>query len=122
MSLGIRIALIVCSLALFIFVLRNIRKSKMRIEDSLFWFVLSALIILLAAFPKIAYFFARLLGFQAPINFVFIAFIGILLVKCFTMSLHTSQLETKLKELTQQIAINQTDNDATDSNNNQTKQ
>ena len=111
MSFGIRIALIICSLALFVFVLRNIRKSKMRIEDSLFWFVLSALIIILAAFPKIAYFCAHLLGFQAPINFVFIAFIGILLVKCFTMSLHTSQLETKLKELTQQIAINQSDSE-----------
>jgi len=30
-------------------------------------------------------------------------------VKCFTMSRHTSQLETKIKELTQQIAVDRLD-------------
>ena len=111
MSLGIRILLLICALALVVFVLRSIKKAKMRIEDSLFWFVLSALILILAIFPGIAYWCARLLGFQAPINFVFVAAIAVLLVKCFTTSVHASQLETKLKELTQQIAISQTDHD-----------
>lgn len=110
MSMGIRLLLLVCAIALFAFVLRSIRKSKMRIEDSLFWFALSALILLLAIFPGIAYAAAGLFQFQAPVNFVFLAFIAILLIKCFTMSIHASQLETKIRELTEQIAIEQLEN------------
>ena len=112
MSLAIRIALIVCAAALLVFVLRSIRKSKLRIEDSLFWFALSAVILLLAVFPAIASASSRLLGFQAPVNFIFLVFIAILLVKCFTMSIRTSQLETKLEELAQKVAINEKNDEA----------
>ena len=109
MSLGIRIALLIGALALFIFVLRSIKKSKMRIEDALFWIFLSAFVLLLRVFPAIISVPSTWFGFQAPVNFVFLLFIAILLVKCFTMSRHTSQLETKIKELTQQIAIDRLD-------------
>lgn len=111
MSLGIRIVLIICALGLLVFVLFNIRKSKLRIEDSLFWFILSAFILLLAVFPGIASTCSRFFKFQAPVNFVFLAFIAILLVKCFTMSIRVSHLETKLDELVQRIAIAQRDDE-----------
>jgi hypothetical protein len=103
--------LLVCAVALFVFVLRSIKKSKIRIEDSLFWIVLSVLILIMAAIPEIGYFASKLLRFQAPVNFVFLAAIAVLLVKCFTTSIHVSQLETKVKELTQQIAIRDLDRD-----------
>lgn len=105
MSIAIRIALIVCAFALFAFVMWNIRKSKLRIQDSLFWFLLSAVVLVMAFFPGLVSECSRLFQFQAPVNFVFLAFIAILLVKLFTMSIRASQLETKLEELTQQIAI-----------------
>ena len=107
MSIAIRIALIVCSLALFVFVMLSIRKSKLRIEDSLFWFLLSAVVIVMAIFPGLVSECSRLFQFQAPVNFVFLAFIAILLVNSFKMSIRISQLETKLAELTQQLAIRQ---------------
>ena len=109
MAIGIRIVLLLGALAMCVFVLRSIQKSKMRIEDALFWIVLSAFILLLSFFPGIASWASTLLGFQAPVNFVFLLFIGILLVKCFTISRHASQLETKVKELSQQIAIDRLD-------------
>ncbi|MBE6471214.1 MAG: DUF2304 domain-containing protein [Coriobacteriaceae bacterium] len=109
MSLGIRIVLLLGALAMTVFVLRSIKKSKMRIEDALFWIFLSLFILLLSIFPAIAVIPAGWFGFQAPVNFVFLLFIAILLVKCFTMSRHTSQLETKIKELTQQIAVDRLD-------------
>ena len=114
MSGAIRIALIVCAVGLLVFVLFNIRKSKLRIEDSLFWFVLSALILVLALFPGIASACSQFFKFQAPVNFVFLAFIAILLVKCFTMSIRVSHLETKLEEFAQKVAISQKDGDPSD--------
>ena len=105
MPFALRIVLVVGAVGLLAFVLYNIRKSKLRIEDSLFWFILSALILVIAVFPGVVSACSRLLMFQAPVNFVFLAFIAVLLVKCFTMSIRISQLQTKLEELTQRIAL-----------------
>lgn len=107
MSLGIRILLLASAVLMFAFVLMGVRKAKMRIEDSMFWIVLAVVVLLLSIFPEIAYACAALFQFQAPVNFVFLAFIGVLLAKCFTMSVRASQLETKVRELTEQIAIEQ---------------
>ena len=106
MPFALRIVLVVGAVGLLAFVLYNIRKSKLRIEDSLFWFILSALILVIAVFPGVVSACSRLLMFQAPVNFAFLAFIAVLLVKCFTMSIRISHLETKLGELAQKVAIN----------------
>ena len=112
MSLALRIVLVVCAVWLLAFVLFNIRKSKLRIEDSLFWFILSAVVLVIAVFPGIASTCSRLLNIQAPVNFVFLAFIAVLLVKCFTMSIRISQLQTKLSELAQKAAVSQNRDDS----------
>lgn len=109
MSLGIRISLLLAAIALFIYVIYSIRKSKMRIEDTLFWAFLSLLILLMSIFPEIAVVPSRWLGFQAPVNFVFLLFIGLLVLKCFLNSRQISRLETKVNELTQQIAVDKLD-------------
>lgn len=109
MSFALRIVLVVAAFCLLLFVVLNVRKSKMRIEDAVFWVLLSALILLLSIFPQIASWVSHLLGFQAPINLVYLFFIFILLVKCFTMSRQLSEQETKMKELTQQIALDKLD-------------
>lgn len=105
MPWSIRIILIVVAVLFSAFVLSSIRRSKMRIEDSLFWAFLVALILLLSLFPQIGTWFSEILGFQAPINFIFLFFIFVLLAKCFSMSRQISHQETKIKELTQQVAI-----------------
>lgn len=105
MSVAIRIVLIIVSFATVAFMFANIRRSRMRIEDSIFWAVLAALLLLLSLFPQIGIFVSRILGFQAPINFVFLFFIFVLVVKCFSLSRQLSHQETLIKELAQHIAI-----------------
>lgn len=105
MTLALRIVLLLASIFLVIFVLRGIRKSKFRIEDSIFWVFFSLLVLILSIFPDIATAAAAAIGISAPVNFIFLLFIFILLLKIFYMSIHISQLETSIKELTQQIAI-----------------
>lgn len=105
MAIALRISLIVAAIFLVVFVVLNVRRSKMRIEDSMFWVALSLLILLLSLFPQIGTWFSKLFGFLAPVNFIFLFFIFILLMKTFAMSGQISHLESKIKELSQQIAI-----------------
>lgn len=109
LTIALRILLIVAALGLIAFLLYSIKKSKMGINDSMFWIGFSLLILLLSVFPEIASFFSGLLGFIAPVNFVFIFFIFILIVRDFFMNRRISQLENRVKELTQQIALDKLD-------------
>lgn len=77
----------------------------MRIEDSIFWILLSGGLIIISIFPQIPAFFSRILGFISPSNFIFIAIIFLLILKVFMMSIHLSQLENKLHSLAQKYAV-----------------
>jgi hypothetical protein len=109
MSAVVRIILIFASVCLLVFIGRSIKKSKMRIEDSIFWMLLAVAILLLSIFPQIATLASDAMGFQAPVNFIFLFFIFILLMKGFATSKHVSELENKVKELSQQIAVDRLD-------------
>ena len=109
MSLALRIALVIGAVALVVFVLTGIRKSRMRIEDSLFWVGLSLLILLLSVFPELGIWFTDMLGVQSPVNFILLFFIAVILAKCFSLARQVSQLENKVKELVQQVAVGKLD-------------
>ncbi|WP_058986183.1 DUF2304 domain-containing protein [Hugonella massiliensis] len=109
MSIYLQLILFLASLGLTVFVTRSVKKAKMRIEDAFFWVVLSFFILLLSVFPQIGYWCADVLGFQAPINFIMLFFIFVLLVKGFITSRHASELETKVRELSEQIAYDRLD-------------
>lgn len=105
MSVLLRVALIVASLFTFLYVGRKIRKSQMRLEDAIIWVLISVGLIVLSIFPHIAYWASSLFGFQAPVNFIFLVMIFILLLKLFLVSIHVSVLESKITELVQEIAL-----------------
>ena len=103
----LRVCLIVDSLITAVYVLRRVRHAKIQIEDTIFWLLFSGVLLVLAIFPGIAYWASRLLGFQSPINFVYIVVIFLLLVKQFLLSIRISQLDSRLRILTEQVALNQ---------------
>ncbi len=103
----LRVCLIVGSLITAVYVLRRVRHAKIQIEDTIFWLLFSGVLLVLAVFPGIAYWASRLLGFQSPINFVYIVVIFLLLVKQFLLSIRISQLDSRLRILTEQVALNQ---------------
>ena len=100
-----RIVLIIVSLATFGAVIQKIRGSKMRIEDAVFWVLLCVMFIIFALFPGIPDGLAALLGIYSTANFLFLFMIFILLMKIFSMSLHMSELEKKIEELSQSLAL-----------------
>ncbi len=85
--------------------MRKIRQSKLQIESAIFWIVLSIVLVVFSIFPSVADFASRLLGIYATTNFLFLFAIFLLIVKVFYMTIHISQLETRVKELVQQMAL-----------------
>ena len=105
MTLALRITLIIVSLITLIFIAKKIRSSKVKLEDSIFWICFAALIFLFSLFPQVFYALSSAVGTYAPANFVFLFFIFVLLIQSFNLSMRISQADTRIKELTQQLAI-----------------
>ena len=103
--LSLRLLLVLGSLLTLVFVLGRIRRAKIQIEDTIFWLLFSVVLLVLAIFPGIAYWASRLLGFQSPINFVYIVIIFLLLAKQFFLSIRISQMDSRLRILTEQVAL-----------------
>lgn len=105
MTLELRVILIAVSLITLVFIARKVRSSKVKLEDSIFWFCFAVLILVVSIFPQIFYWLAGLAGTDAPVHFVFLFFIFVLLIQSFNMSMRISRADTRIKELTQQLAI-----------------
>lgn len=105
MSIFFRVLLTVVSFFFFWYIVRKIRKSQLQIEHSIFWVGLSLVFIIFSVFPQSVYILTNLCGMIAPVNFLFLAMIFILLLKIFSMSIRMGQMEEKIKNLAQQVAI-----------------
>lgn len=105
MTFEFRIILIIASLLTAALILRRIRKSKARIEDSIFWILLSSVILLISLFPGIADAVTSALHIYLTTNFLFTFFIFLLLMKLFSLSIEVSQLKSKVEKLAQENAL-----------------
>lgn len=114
MSLYLRLVLIVVSLLSFIFVVTNIRKSKVKMDTTFFWVAFSIFVLLLSIFPKIADWGAKMVGIAAPLNFVFLLIIFLLLYKTFTLTIEISRLQQKVEELVQNLAVKDKEDELTE--------
>ena len=103
----LRVCLILGSFFTAGYVLRRVRQARVQIEDTIYWLALSAVLLLVAVFPGIAYWVSDLLGFVSPINCVFLVVIFLLLARQFSLSIKVSQLDSRLRILTERIALNQ---------------
>ena len=105
MTVILRWVLIIVSILLTFFVLRKIRQSKVKIEDSIFWVMFALMMVVFSIFPGLADILSDFVGTYSTSNFIFMFVIFILLVKVFFLSLKISQLESRVTELIQQMAL-----------------
>ena len=105
MSITIRVLLVLVSVLTFFWLMHRIRKEKLLISDAVFWILFSAGLLLLSIFPQVVLWTAGLLGFYSPVNLILILIIFILLLKMFTLSLHISHTDCKLRQTVQEMAI-----------------
>ena len=71
MSIAMRVLLIVGSLMTAVYVLRRVRKSRMRTEDSAFWLVFSLILVLMGLLPDLVTRLAGAIGVLSAANLVF---------------------------------------------------
>lgn len=105
MTLTLRAALILVSLGTFLLMMKKVRQSKMQIEAAIFWIILTLVLVVYSIFPGAADFCARVLGIYSTANFLFLFLIFLLIMKVFYMTIQISQLETRVKDLVQQMAL-----------------
>ena len=101
MSTSLRVILFVASLCVFFFIMKKIKKAKLKIEYA----VSSILLLILSIFPQIAYFFADICGIKSPVNFIFLFSIMVLFVHNFYLTLRISNLDNMINSLTEEIAV-----------------
>ncbi len=93
------------SLLSCVYVIRKIRKSKMKIESSISWFFFAVVIFLLSVFPDIVIVVSNWIGIQSPTNLIYLIMIFITIGTTFSLSIKLSMQEHKINILTEEIAI-----------------
>lgn len=101
----LRLLLILASLSTTLYILRRIRHAKLQIEYAIFWLLFAGILLIISIFPNLMIMLTRAVGMQSPINCVFLIVIFTLMIKLFMQTIEHSQLEDKLKQLTQRLAI-----------------
>ena len=115
MTLVLRILLLIGALFAMGIVINSVRKSKIRISDSVYWVVSAGILVLFALIPQLAYFFSGLFGFVSPANFVLLLVIVMILIRLFHQSCAISKLTYKVEQLSTELALR--DKDARDEKN-----
>ncbi len=95
---------VVVLIALWVLV-NQIRKRKLKLRDSLIWFLLDAGILLFACFPGMTDGLAGSLGVSTPVNLLFFLGFLFLIVIVFAMAQGLSHLSGEVKTLTQELAL-----------------
>ena len=108
MSWSMRILLLLGSVMTAVYVLRKVRKSKMRTEASVFWLLFSVVLVLLGLFPEIAIGVSEWVGIQSPANLVYLVVIFLLIIKLFLMDHQIAKLQDQLTHVAQHIAMRRT--------------
>lgn len=109
MSIVLRAGLLIASLLTASWILRKIYKCKVKLEDAIFWFCMAVFLAIFGIFPDVAYVLADLIGIQAPVNFIFLFMLALIIEKLFTLSIKLSQLEDKITVLSAELALRSND-------------
>ena len=106
-SVVFRLVLIICSLLTVVFIIRKIRQSKVQINYAIFWILFSVCLLIFSLFTEISISLARILGIYSSTNFIFLVILFAVIIKLFFNTIEISNLEYKIKELSQKIAIDE---------------
>ena len=109
MSNSLRTILLIAAALSACWILYQIRRLKIKLDHAIYWIVFAVLLAVLGIFPEVTYWLTRKLEMMSPANLIFLVIIFLLLVKVFTLSMLTSQLEDKITVLSAEVALRSLD-------------
>ena len=105
MNSKLQILLVIFSLVTFLFVIYNIRKSKMDIKYAVIWITWSLVVAVISIFPSIVTILSSWLGIIAPTNTIFLGMLFLLYIMSFYIYINLSSYNQKLKDLVYEVAL-----------------
>ena len=105
MSLRVRVFVIVCMILILINIIRLMSKKKIDYKYGLGWSLVDIVVIVMAAWPGLLGWIAKLTGVIAPVNMLFFLGFILALTIIFSLSVTVSKLHDKVNRLSQEIAI-----------------
>ena len=105
MSVSLRILLLVFSIVLAFVTTVVVKRGRMPIKYSLLWYFSSLIIFILAVFPFIIEWVAKLFGFITLSNLITSIMIGILLLLTMSLTIITAGQKRKITLLIQEISM-----------------
>ena len=103
MSVTLRVILIISSFIAFYLCITKIKKSQLKIENSVTWMLGCIILILMSIFPNVVVWISEKLGFVAPVNFIFLVMIAFLLMQIFIDNIHITSENEELKSKNKRI-------------------
>lgn len=114
MSVSLRVLLFVVSVISFFYISHKLKKAEINLMDTVFWILLATIFLILGFFPNIVVWGANLFGFIAPVNFIFLMVLLLLLFRNFILTVRISKLEERMQSLIQEIAIRKNGDEKSD--------
>ena len=96
---------IIISVIVLLYVINIVRKKQFSIKESFWWFGASVVMVMLSIFPHSIDYFATALNIVYPPSLLFVICIVFLLFINFRNSKRISELQMKIVELGQELAI-----------------
>lgn len=94
----------VLSLALFAVIVTQLLRKKLRERHAVWWAIGALVALVLSLFPDLLVGVSGFLGFEAPINFVLILAITLMLLVNLQHSAELTELEDRVRTLAEKVA------------------
>lgn len=96
---------LVASLATLVIMAELLRRRRLREKYAVLWLALGAVVLLVSIVPGLLFTAADALGFQAPVNLVFLVAAAVLLIVSVQLSAEISTLEEKNRSLAEDVGV-----------------
>lgn len=82
-----------------------LRSRRIREKYAGIWVTVAAAVIIVAIFPRLAFWLADLVGVETPVNLLFAVAFVVLLAVCIQLSSELSRLEEETRTVAEEIAL-----------------
>ena len=107
MTVKLQITILLALVVALAAIVNMIRRKSLELKYTLSWLFALAAVAIFAAFPRAMVVMARFLGIDAPVNMIFVLGFCFSLVIIYVLTVSLSRMSTKMRRLTQIIALNE---------------